>query len=160
MQNSNGERLSCEDLPTSSPSTQNPTPAEVKVRREAASIRRIGTALMARQPEIGRTIAARIIAELPDYRVANDELHNDLLLGATEVAGLLAGAFAADRTLRREDATGVRELAARRVHQDVDLDVFLHAYRVALSAFWDACAEEAQRLRLSRSAGHALARAA
>jgi hypothetical protein len=46
------------------------------------------------------------------------------------------------------------------VHQGVDLDVFLHAYRVALFAFWDACAQEAERLRLPRSAGYALARAA
>lgn len=83
-----------------------------------------------------------------------------MLLGATEVAGLLAGAFAAGRTLRREDAAGVRDLAARRARQGVEHDVFLHAYRVALSAFWDACAEDAERLRLSRSAGHALARAA
>src|SRR6201999_2680168 len=51
-------------------------------------------------------------------------------------------------------------LAARRVHQGVDLDVFLRAYRVALSAFWDACAQEAERLRLPRAAGYALARAA
>ncbi len=54
----------------------------------------------------------------------------------------------------------MRELAARRVHQGVEFDVFLHAYRVALFAFWDACAEEAERLRLPRSAGYALARAA
>jgi hypothetical protein len=115
---------------------------------------------MGRQRDIGRTITARIRAELPEYRGASDELHDDLLLGATEVVGMLAGAFAAGRTLRREDAAGLRQLGARRVHQGVDLDVFLHAYRVALSAFWDACAEEAQRLRLSRSAGHALAHAA
>ena len=84
----------------------------------------------------------------------------DLELGATEVAGLLAGSFAGGRALRREDVAGVRELAARRVHQGVDLDVFLHAYRVALFAFWDACAQEAERLRLPRSAGYALARTA
>lgn len=35
---------------------------------------------------------------------------------------------------------------------------FLHAYRVALFAFWDACAQEAERLRLPRSASYALAR--
>jgi hypothetical protein len=54
----------------------------------------------------------------------------------------------------------VRALAARRVHQGVELDAFLHAYRVALFAFWDACAQEAERLRLPRSAGYALGRAA
>jgi hypothetical protein len=51
----------------------------------------------------------------------------------------------------------LRELAARRVHQGVSLEVFIHAYRVALLAYWDACAEEASRLRLSREAGFTLA---
>jgi hypothetical protein len=54
----------------------------------------------------------------------------------------------------------LRELAARRVHQGVSLEVFIHAYRVALVAYWDACAEEASRLRISREAGFALARSA
>src|SRR3954470_5726360 len=84
----------------------------------------------------------------------------DLLGGATEVAGLLAASLAGGRAVRREDAAGVRALAARRVHQGVELEVFLHAYRVALFAFWDACAQEAERLRLPRSAGYALGSAA
>jgi hypothetical protein len=46
------------------------------------------------------------------------------------------------------------------VHQGVSLEVFIHAYRVALVAYWDACAEEASRLRISREAGFALARSA
>ena len=160
METSNVGRTVCEDLPTSSPPIPTPAPASAGARREGAAIRRVGTALMARQREIGGAITARIIAELPDYGAATSDLQEDLLFGATEVAGLLAGSFAAGRTLRREDATGVRELAARRVHQGVELDVFLRAYRVALLAFWDACAEESQRLRLSRPAGHALAHAA
>jgi hypothetical protein len=125
-----------------------------------SEIRRVGTALLARQSEIGRAITSRIVDELPEYRGASPELRADLLAGATEVAGLLAGAFAGNRSLRREDAAGVRALAARRVHQGLDFDVFLHAYRVALIAFWDACTEEAERLRMSRAAGYALAREA
>ena len=82
------------------------------------------------------------------------------MAGATEVAGLLAGSLTGDRVLHREDAAGVRALAARRVHQGVELEVFLHAYRVALLAFWDACTQEAERLRLPRSAGYALGRVA
>ncbi len=42
----------------------------------------------------------------------------------------------------------------------VSLEVFIHAYRVALLAYWDACADEATRLRISREAGYALARSA
>src|SRR5205807_10432957 len=62
--------------------------------------------------------------------------------------------------LRREDLGFVRDLAARRVHQGVSLEVFIHAYRVALLAYWDACADEASRLGISREAGFALARSA
>jgi sugar diacid utilization regulator len=52
----------------------------------------------------------------------------------------------------------VRAVARRRAHQGVSLEVFQHAYRVALFAYWDACAEEAVRLRISRDAGLRLAR--
>jgi hypothetical protein len=54
----------------------------------------------------------------------------------------------------------IRALAARRVHQGVSLDGFLHAYRVALFAYWDACAEEAERAGLTRAASLDLARSA
>ena len=150
----------CEDLPITPASSDSRGAAAARARREADAIRRIGTALLARQREIGRAITARILDDLPEYRGASEQVQADLLVGAIEVAGLLAGSFAGGRALRREDAAGVRELAARRVHQGVEFDVFLHAYRVALVAFWDACAEEAERLRLPRSAGYALARAA
>jgi hypothetical protein len=150
----------CEDRPTTSPSADSREAAAARARRDADAIRRIGAALMARQREIGRAITARIVDELPEYRDATEQLQADLLVGATEAAGLLAGSFAGGRALQRQDAAGVRELAARRVHQGLDLDVFLHAYRVALFAFWDACTEEAERLRLPRSAGYALARTA
>jgi hypothetical protein len=54
----------------------------------------------------------------------------------------------------------VREHAARRLHQGIPLEAFLHAYRVGLFRCWDACAEEAARLDLPREASFALARAA
>jgi hypothetical protein len=73
---------------------------------------------------------------------------------------VLARTHAEGSTVRREDVAFVRELAARRVHQGVSLEVFVHAYRVALLAYWDACADEATRLGISREAGYALARSA
>jgi hypothetical protein len=60
----------------------------------------------------------------------------------------------------RADVAFVRDLAARRVHQGVELDVFLHAYRSALLAYWDACAEEVARRDVPRDAALALSRAA
>jgi hypothetical protein len=126
----------------------------------AAAIRRVGEGLAARYAEIGRAIAARIIDEIPGYGDAAPELINDLRAGATATAEVLARTFAQGSTVRREDVGFVRDLAARRVHQGVSLEEFIHAYRVALLAIWDACADEATRLRISREAGFALASSA
>jgi hypothetical protein len=152
-------RYACEDSPVTPSLPDSHETTVAPTRRDADALRRIGTALLARQREIGRAITARIVDELREYEEAPEDVHADLLAGATEVAGLLAGSLAGRRALHREDAAGVRALAARRVHQGVELEVFLHAYRVALVAFWDACAQEAERLRLTRSAGYALGRA-
>src|SRR3954447_3592991 len=124
------------------------------------AMRLVGEALARRYAEIGQAIAARIVDEIPGYRDAGPELTNDLRAGATATVEVLARTHAAGSTIRREDVAFVRELAARRVHQGVSLEVFVHAYRVALLAYWDACADEATRLRISREAGFALARSA
>jgi PucR C-terminal helix-turn-helix domain/GGDEF-like domain len=124
------------------------------------AIRRVGEALAGRYTEIGQATAARIVDEIPGYRDAAPELINDLRAGATATVEVFARTFAEGSTVRREDVGFVRELAARRVHQGVSLEVFLRAYRVALLAYWDACADEASRLGISREAGFALARSA
>jgi hypothetical protein len=127
---------------------------------EADPQRRVGEALASRYAEIGQAVAARIVDEIPGYRDASPELINDLRAGATATVGVLARTHAEGSMVRREDVAFVRELAARRVHQGISLEVFVHAYRVALLAYWDACADEATRLRISREAGFALARSA
>jgi hypothetical protein len=123
-------------------------------------IRLVGEALASRHAELGRSIADRVIADIPEYRGADPELVDDLRSGATATASVLALSFATGRPLLREDVRFVRELAARRVHQGVELDAFLHAYRSALLACWDACAEEVARLDATRDAAVALAREA
>jgi hypothetical protein len=123
-------------------------------------MRRVGEALADRYAEIGQAIAARAFDEIPGYRDAAPELNNDLRAGATATAELLARTFAEGATVRREDLGFLRELAARRVHQGISLEAFVRAYRVALLAYWDACAEEATRLRIPRAAGFALASSA
>jgi len=124
---------------------------------QRAAMRRVGAALAARYAEIGDAVAARIIEEIPGYRDAAPEVISDLRAGATATVELLARTFAEGSTVRREDLGFLRELAARRVHQGVSLEVFVHAYRVALLAYWDVCADEATRLRIPRAAGFALA---
>src|SRR5439155_4160707 len=103
-----------------------------------------------RYAEIGDAVAARIIEEIPAYRDAAPDVISDLRAGAPPTIELLARTFAEGSTVRREDLGFLRELAARRVHQGVGLEVFVHAYRVALLAYWDVCAEEATRLQIPR----------
>jgi hypothetical protein len=124
------------------------------------AMRRVSEALAGRYAEIGQAVAARIVDEIPGYSDGPPELISDLRAGATATVEVLARTHAEGSTVRREDVVFVRELAARRVHQGVSLEVFIHAYRVALLAYWDACADEASRLRISREAGFALARSA
>jgi PucR C-terminal helix-turn-helix domain/GGDEF-like domain len=134
---------------------------ERPVRRDhGRAMRRVGEALVGRYTEIGQVIAARAFDEIPGYADAAPELINDLRAGATATVELLARTFAEGSTVRREDLGFLRELAARRVHQGISLEAFIRAYRVALLAYWDACAEEASRLRISREAGFALASSA
>jgi hypothetical protein len=127
---------------------------------QGESMRRVGEALVGRYTEIGQAIVARSVDEIPGYRDVAPELINDFRASATATAELLARTFAEGATVRREDVGFVRELAARRVHQGVSLEEFIHAYRVALLAIWDACTDEASRLGVSREAGFALARSA
>jgi hypothetical protein len=122
--------------------------------------RRVGEALAARYAEIGDAIADRVFEEIPGYGRAAPELIADLRAGATATVEVLARAFAEGSMLRREDLAFLREVAPRRVHQGISLEEFIHAYRVALLTIWDACADEAARLRISREAGFALARSA
>lgn len=101
-----------------------------------------------------------MLADIPEYRAADAELVEDLRGGATATVAFLTSTLATGKPLVREDVAFIRELAARRVHQGVALDAFLHAYRSALLAYWDACAEEVERLDVPRAATLALAREA
>jgi hypothetical protein len=124
------------------------------------AIRGVGRALAGRYAELGHAIATRIVDEIPGYTRLAPEVINDLRAGASATVELLARTFAEDSAIRREDLGFLRELAARRVHQGVSLEAYIHAYRVALLAFWDASCEEAARLGLSREASFTLAHSA
>jgi hypothetical protein len=121
------------------------------------AMRRVGEALVERYAEIGEAIADRVFDEIPSYGGAVPELVANLRAGATATVEVLARAFAEGSALRREDLAFLRDVAARRVHQGISLEDFIHAYRVALLTNWDACADEAARLRISRAASFALA---
>jgi hypothetical protein len=122
------------------------------------AVRRVGAALLARHEEIAVAMVERILAEVPAYRRAGGKVFDDVLQLATATSEILGTAFADGRAVGREDVPVVREHAARRLAKGIDLEAFLHAYRAALFHYWDACADEAARLGLSRDASLALAR--
>jgi sugar diacid utilization regulator len=134
------------------------TAVSASLLRHQDAVRAVGAALVARHAEIAQAMVERIVAEVPIYRRGGRELIDDVLALSTATAEILGNAFAAGRQVGREDVPIVREHAARRVQQGVDLEAFLHAYRAALFRYWDACAEEASRLGISREASLALAR--
>jgi hypothetical protein len=133
------------------------SPAAAEALRLGA-VRKVGKALLAEQEKLGKAMAKRIVDEIPRYRRGSPDLLRDVLTGATATGQLLAHAFAEGIELRREDVEVVREVGRRRVHQDVSPEDFQHAYRAALFAFWDACAQEATRLKVPREASLHLAR--
>ena len=122
------------------------------------AIRRVGVALVARHEEIAQAMVARILSDVPSYRRAGRPVADEVLALATATAEILGTAFATGTPIAREDVPVVREHAALRLDRGIDLEAFLHAYRAALFHYWDACAEEAARLRISRADGLALAR--
>jgi hypothetical protein len=122
------------------------------------AVRRVGVALLARHEEIARAMVERILAEVPSYRRAGRPVAEEVLTLATATAEILGTAFATGTPVAREDVPIVREHAALRLDRGIDLEAFLHAYRAALFRYWDACAEEAARLRITRAESLALAR--
>jgi hypothetical protein len=122
------------------------------------AIRRVGAALVARHEEIAHAMVTRILSDVPSYRRAGRPVADEVLALATATAEILGHAFATGTPIAREDVPVVREHAALRLDRGIDLEAFLHAYRAALFHYWDACAAEAARLRISRADGLALAR--
>src|SRR6476620_9271501 len=97
----------------------------------ADAIRLVGEALAHRHTALGRSITERIVGDIPEYRSAGATVVDDLQAGAAATAAVLRRTLATGRPLLREDVAFVRQVAARRVHSGIELEVFLHAYRSA-----------------------------
>ena len=123
-----------------------------------AAIRAVGIALVKRNDEVAAAMLAAITAEVPVYGRARQAVLDDVHTLATATAQALSEAMSAGAPVRRDDVPILREHAARRAAQGIELEPFLHAYRAALFRYWDACAAEAAQIEISRDAGLALAR--
>lgn len=101
-------------------------------------------------------MARRIRVEIPDYDGAGGEVASDLESLAIETARLLGQILSSEVEGDRDDLAEIRRRVVRRVEQGIALEPFLHAYRVAQSEYWDACAAEAVKRELPRDAALAL----
>jgi PucR C-terminal helix-turn-helix domain/GGDEF-like domain len=123
---------------------------------DAQRVEEIGVALLRRHRPIGESMARRIREEIPDYAAAGGEVLADLESLAVETARLLSRMLAGEIPGDRDDLAGIRRRVARRVHQGIGLEPFLHAYRIAQGEYWEACSREAVTARLPAEASLAL----
>src|SRR5882757_9293719 len=110
---------------------------------DAQRVKAVGAALLRRHHSIGESMARRISDEIPEYAAAGGEVLNDLESLAIETARLLSQMLAGEIAGDRHDLAVIRRGVARRVHQGIALEPFLHAYRIAQSEYWDACSRVA-----------------
>ncbi|MFF7476885.1 helix-turn-helix domain-containing protein [Streptomyces sp. NPDC008092] len=104
------------------------------------SLSSVGTALLARLPEIGGQMAARIRSDVDTYRDASLVPPDSLVDSCIRNAGLVLGCFA------HGDAPDVRsawETGRIRAENGVPLADTLHAYRIAFELLWALMREEA-----------------
>src|ERR1700761_316786 len=119
-------------------------------------IEEIGRTLLRRHRSIGRSMARRIVSQIPEYEAAGADVVADLESLAIETSRLLGQMLAGEIVGDRDDLEVIRTRVARRVDQGIPLEPFLHAYRVAQGEYWRACSRQSQAADLSREAAFAL----
>jgi hypothetical protein len=110
------------------------------------AIRAIANRLIGREEDIARRITTRFREEIVDYGAAGESLTADAAGLARDnledfLANLGGGKAVSSGQLER-----IRQAAARRVHQGVSLESFLHAARI-----WERCTWEALRAEIGDS---------
>jgi sugar diacid utilization regulator len=107
-------------------------------------------AIVERVSEHLETIAKRMVeryrAEIVDYRLVDEEvLYKDVYQVSLDALRVTVANFESRQRPSLEELDGTRAGAARRVHQDVSLESFLHALRLWGQLLWEtvlACADE------------------
>jgi hypothetical protein len=97
-----------------------------------------------RHRAIGKAMARRIVAAIPDYEAAGAEVVADLESLAIVTSLLLGQILSGEIVGDRDDLAVIRERVARRVRQGIGLEPFLHAYRIAQAEYWEACSRQWQ----------------
>jgi len=117
--------------------TENPT-NDASSTPTNETVRAIAARLTGREDEIARHIAARYAEQIVDYRVADDAVTVDAAgVARDNLEALLFNlGRAGPQALQHFEKT--RAAAARRTHQGISLESFLHAARIWGEGVWDA----------------------
>jgi sugar diacid utilization regulator len=105
----------------------------------------IGGRLAARQEELADRFVDRYSEQIPDYRLADEELLGDVRTTTAHHLALVLSALAEGREIPDDAFESSRESGARRVHQGISLEAFLRAARMWGLLLWQAVLEEADR---------------
>ncbi len=111
-------------------------PAEARPRDEA--IQAIAHRLAGREEELARHFVARYREEIVDYRACDGSLSADATGLALWNLGALLANLGRGESLSNGQLEETRMGAARRVHQGVSLESFLHAGRLWGRLAWEA----------------------
>jgi len=102
------------------------------------AIRAIVHRMAGREDELVRHIAARYREEIVDYRVADEAVSTDAGGVARDNLDALLFNLGREGAKAQQHFEKTRAAAARRVHQGVSLESFLHAFRLWGESVWDA----------------------
>ena len=123
-------------------------PTEAASQSEASAsdqaIQAIAQRLGGREEELARQIAGRYRDEIVDYRVAGGSLSSDAAGLALWNLGALLANLTRGEPLSNGQLEETRMGAARRVHQGVSLESFLHAARLWGLVAWETLRAEAR----------------
>jgi sugar diacid utilization regulator len=133
-----------------------PPPLSVTVRDTylAQAAERLGRRL----DEVTGEMVKRMIDQVPAYRRLPPDGIADVEALAARNTRVLSAALRAGSHLDRDELRYVAEHVRERVRRGVSLEEMLHAYRVAITAFWEAAIAEGVTLGFSRDAALELAR--
>lgn len=126
-------------------------PRAQQIRRAAD---RLGTNLDA----VAQSMAERILAEVPVYRRLPPDVLSDVEELCVQNSQVLTEALRSGGRLDRDDLRYVAEHVRERVRSGVSLESMLHAYRVALTVFWEQSIAQSVALGFSRDLALELAR--
>lgn len=135
-----------------------PPGARVPADIRDASIATAAERLSGRLDEVTAAMVSRILAEVSVYRRLPPDGLADVEQLAARNSRVLSEALRTRGRLDRDELRYVAEHVRERVRRGVSLESMLHAYRVALTAFWEECIAEAVALGFSRDTALELAR--